>query len=516
MKLGQLSESGDRGIRFAQPDGWDFWSYARLAELARQTSHALRIAGVRPGDVVSIVERTGPGFVGALFGTWQAGATASPLAPPMTFDDASRYAAHLTGALAAAQPALVVCAPTALETVSKVTAELGVRTIDSGALLAAGGGQTGPAIDPARLALIQFTSGTSGHVRGVRIAAAALAANVHAIQTWLEMTPDDATASWLPVHHDMGLIGCLLAPLATGGDLWLMPPEEFVRRPLRYLECFGVHGARLTALPGFGLDHITRRVRPEALSGFDFSAWRAVIVGAERVSASTLERFFQLGEPAGLSRSALLPAYGLAEATLAVTGLPLRTGWQARDGDAGTVVGCGQPLKGVTVTVVDDDGNAVPDGQPGEIVVGGTSVGEGYAQSTTFDDGTVRTGDAGVLEDGHLFVFGRLGDSLKIRGRAVFAEDLDALLVAALGIPAGRATTVLGHDNGTATALVILEGARPAWREGLSSVLFPHVGGARLVPVAVPMGTVPRTTSGKPKRRELWAAHLAGTLTDRA
>ncbi|MGH3658001.1 MAG: AMP-binding protein, partial [Micromonosporaceae bacterium] len=281
-----------RGVRFSQPDGWRLWPYDELAHLVRRTGAALVSAGVRPNDVVVVAQGTGPGFVGTLFGTLLAGGVASPVTPPTAFRDPGDYAAHLTRVLETARPALVVYdAPS----VGALAARVGVPAIGVQSLLElAGGADRTPARPPSPTALLQFTSGTSGSARAVRIPLAALERNIAGIQSWLAMTPEDPTASWLPPHHDMGLVGCLLSPVVTGADLWLMSPAEFVRRPLRYLSCFGQHGARLTAMPPFGLDHLVRRVRPDDLTAMDFRDWRAVIVGAERIWPACLERFAAL------------------------------------------------------------------------------------------------------------------------------------------------------------------------------------------------------------------------------
>jgi acyl-CoA synthetase (AMP-forming)/AMP-acid ligase II len=518
--LGWLRQPAtDRGVRFHTADGgWDHWPYDRLAGLVRDAAAALRESGVRPGDVVAVVEPTGPHFVGLLFGTMLAGATVAPLAPPDRFTDPERYTGYLRAAFAATGPSLVVCAAGAADRVAAATP---VPVLPTGALLrrAAGVASTGGEDpQPSAIALIQCTSGTTGLVRGVRVPFGALAANTSAIAAWLEMTPADPTASWLPVHHDMGLVGCLLTPVTTGSDLWLMAPADFVRRPLSYLERFGRHGARLTAMPAFALDHIVRRVPAEALAGMDFSAWRAIIVGAERIAAGSLDRFAARCAPHGLAREALLPAYGLAEATLAVTGLPLREGWRAVPGEAtgAPVVGCGRPLRGVRVAVLDEAGEPVPDGRTGEIVVAGPSVAAGYhgppAGPTELRDGTLRTGDAGFLRDGQLYVLGRLGDGLKVRGRLVVAEDLDAALVTGLGITPGRVATVLGGDDRGATAVVVLERPKADWLPAVPALLRPHLDGVPVVTLDVPVGAVPRTTSGKPRRRELWQAYLSGRL----
>ncbi|MFD6756261.1 AMP-binding protein [Micromonospora gifhornensis] len=509
-----------RGIRFAEPDGsWRLWSYAELADLVRRYATALRDAGVGAGDVVSIVETTGPRFVGLLFGSMLAGAAASPVAPPPPFGDRERWAEHLRGVLRASTPRLVVHDP-ALPLVAEVCAGAGVPAYDGEGLLAGVDGRWAAAPTPDGPALVQFTSGSSGRVRGVRVPRPALAATVAGIQRWLRMTPDDPTASWLPVHHDMGLVGCLLAPVATGSDLWLMSPGDFVRRPLRYLECFGRHGARLTAMPAFGLDHIIRRVPRNALAGMDFSAWRAVIVGAERIQPALLTEFVRFAAPHGLRREALLPAYGLAEATLSVTGVPLDTGWRTATVGQGEVVGCGRPLAGAQVTVVDDDGRIVEDGTVGEIVVRGPSVAAGYlpansdgtASGTRLVDGEVHTGDAGFLSDGELFVLGRLGDGVKVRGRMLLAEDVEAAAVSACGAPVGRITALLGQVGDAPRVVLLLVRPEPGWLSAACAAAEVAAEGVPVEAVVVPAGAVARTSSGKPRRRLMWQDYLAGRL----
>jgi acyl-CoA synthetase (AMP-forming)/AMP-acid ligase II len=495
--------SAERGIRFATADGWTLWTYRQLAGLVRTCAGALVRAGVPPGGRVTIVEEGGPRFVGLFFGAMLAGATPSPVAPRPAFGDRQRYDDHLAGVLRATEPDLVVHAP-------GQDLPAPVRAVDTPTLLS---GATSSDVDRpgAEVALVQFTSGTTGGVKGVRVPYPALETNVRAIAAWLEMGPQDATASWLPVHHDMGLVGCLLAPVVTGSDLWLMSPAEFVRNPVGYLACFGREGAGLTAMPAFGLDHVVRRVRPAALAGMDFSRWRAVIVGAERVTGGTLERFAALGAPYGLSPAALLPAYGLAEATLAVTGLPLRTGWRSVPRKEATVVGCGSPLTGVRVAVLDGAGRPVPEGVEGEIVVGGDSVADGYLHEPR-GTAEIATGDAGFLQDGQLYVLGRLGDSIKIRGRTLFAEDLDAGIGTACTPAQGRVATLLGTVGARTRAVVLMERPSPDWVDAARAVARMLAEDADLETIALPSGAIPRTSSGKPRRRELWRAYLAGAL----
>jgi acyl-CoA synthetase (AMP-forming)/AMP-acid ligase II len=535
----------DRGIHFAEAgDEWSFWSYHELADRTRVILTGLRRCGVAPGDVVSVVERSGPDFVATLFAAMAAGSAPSPIAPPLTFQDRAAYEEHVLGLLRAAAPRAVVVAPDLYEAIEPLAARVGVRQVmTTAALIEAAGGERGDVEPAGPLALLQFTSGSSGRARGVRVPHQALAANVAAIQNWLAMRPVDATASWLPVHHDMGLIGCLITPVVNTSDLWLMPPEEFVRNPVRYLRCFGERGAVLTSMPSFGLEYIASRVRPESLAGFDLSKWRAVIIGAERIDVEAMRRFCALLVPYGLNPRALLPAYGLAEATLAVTGLPLpelyrslevdpaglRVGGRAvgleTSGETYPIGGCGRPLAGVKVRIVDDTGEPVPDGVVGEIVVAGKSVAAGYvnegdsASQTALRDGTLHTADAGFLHEGQLYVLGRLGDSMKVRGRALFAEDLE-WAICRPGVPAQRMTALLGHRAGAATVVALFEQAKPEWLAAAEKELRLRAEGARVVIVDAPRGTIARTSSGKPKRRQLWQAfvddRLPGTVINAA
>ncbi|HWF72031.1 MAG TPA: AMP-binding protein, partial [Solirubrobacteraceae bacterium] len=381
------------------------------------------------------------------------------------------------------------------------------------------------------LALVQFTSGTSARARGVAVRFDALHANIEAIRRWLGMGGEEGTASWLPVHHDMGLIGCLLTPIANASELWLMLPEQFLRRPLRYLRCFAAGDAHLTSMPSFGLAYIARRVPAAALAGLDFSAWRAIIVGAERIDPLALRRFTALLGPAGLSPAALRPAYGLAEATLAVTGVAMGERWRALGVKPGTlalgrrvsvasggadVVGCGRPLAGVGVEIRDVRGRPAGEGVVGEVVVAGPAVAGGYlvadpGSPTRIAGGEVRTGDAGFLLDGELFVLGRLGDSLKVRGRHVFAEDLELALVHA-GVPAHRLTVLLGDHAGVPTAIAVLERVGAEWGAQAESILRRGAEHARIVVVDAPRGTIQRTSSGKPRRRRLWREFVEDRL----
>ncbi|WP_093574660.1 AMP-binding protein [Amycolatopsis rubida] len=512
----------DTGIRFAGDEQeWSRWDYPRLAAGAHARAAELLERGAARGDVVLVVEPTGPGFLTGYFGAMLAGAVPAPASPPLFGQDLAQWRTLLASLTGTARPRFVCTAPGFAETVRQAVGPEPVLLEE-----APGGGPV-PPVPAADLAMLQFTSGSSGSPRGVRVPFPALTANVRAIREWLAMGPDDPTASWLPMHHDMGLIGCLLTPVTHQTDLWLCSPQQFLRRPSRYLRCFGESGARLTAMPTFGLEHILRRVRPAELSGCDFSEWRAVIVGAERVAEPTLRAFADLLAPYGFAPESLLPAYGLAEATLAVTGSRLDERWttrsiapagpgQAAGGEAATLVGCGRPLAGVSVTVLDSGGDPLPEDRVGEIAVAGPSVADGYhagavAQTTRFGRGAVRTGDAGFLSGGQLYVLGRMGDSMKVRGKPVFAEDLEAALEAH-GLPRRQQAVLLGVVDGAQVAVVVAEHADPALLDLARTDLARLAEGAELIMLSAATGTIPRTTSGKPRRRELWRRFADGNL----
>jgi acyl-CoA synthetase (AMP-forming)/AMP-acid ligase II len=517
--------SDDNGLRWLTPDG--DWRYLSYAELARQCHHlagGLINAGVRRNDRVVVIPRSAPDFVATFFGALRAGATVSAIAPPQALQGG--YAEHVTTTLAALRPTVLVADRSIRDHLRDLPATVAVWTPEELAADGAGARQSGRA--PADTALIQFTSGTGGRPRGVRIPFESLEANTAAIRTWLRAGRDDEWASWLPVHHDMGLIGCMVTPVAGGNGLWLSRPKDFVRDPMNYLRCFGSGSATITATPGFGLDHILRRVDAATLDGMDFSGWRAIVVGAERVDPDTLRRFHRLLEPHGLRDRVLLPAYGLAEATLAVTGVPVGRGWVDTEvrpdalpiglpagGRGLRVVGCGHPVGNSSVRIVDEAGMSLPDGHLGEIEVRGDSVGAGYlddsAATATLCDGALRTGDAGFLLDGELYVLGRLGDRVKVRGRSVFAEDVE-LALKQTGAPEHRRAVVLGERRGTPVAVAVLEAPEDEWLTRARQVLRATCAGMAAVVVAAPAGTIPRTSSGKRMRRKLWQAFLAGEL----
>lgn len=532
--LGWLDEpSGEAGISFHARGRWEHSSYQQIAWAALRVAACLTNAGVGPGDMVTLVLPTGPAYVGVFFGALAAGATPNPVIPPALFTESAGYVGYLAGLLRTVQPRAVVTDAASVGLVSQARHLAGcdfplLTSEDAEAAAPLGARRCPPGT-----ALLQFSSGSSGAPKAVQVSMRNLEANVAAIAQWLAMRPGDLTATWLPAHHDMGLIGCLLTPAATGTGVLAMTPLSFIRAPLLWLECFGKLGATLTATPAFGLAYLLRHIERQAVRDrdWDLSQWRAVIVGAERVSAELLQRFARALHPWGFRPGALCPAYGLAESTLAVTAVRLadKVRWldlppgqaaaatepafldSTAEVAASAVTGSGRPLPGAEVRVVDDSGNAVRDGEVGEILVRGPSVAAAYRMPGNHDHpvadgaGWLHTGDAGITHGDELFVIGRMGDSLKVRGKTIFAEDIEGRIAACAREARHRVAVLLGAASGHDAALILVERAEVVAWDAIVAIVRQYVGPD--VPIRLfhgPAGCIARTSSGKPRRRLMW------------
>ena len=508
----------DTGVHFSVGrDGWDYWSYERLAARASEIAAGIQQLGVEPGSAVLVTARSGPEFIGSFYGTLLAGCVAAPLAPPLIFGSEGAYLTHLERLVEVAQPRVLLSEGPVSAPVARLASRApALRTVID--VFDFEAGRQPEPVSREELALLQFTSGSMSTPRGVRVPYASLAANVQAIAEWLEAENFATSAHWLPFYHDMGLIGGLITPVTTQTTLWNLQPEQFVRSPLSYLELFGRTGAHVGTMPNFGLQHVLRRVRPEQLEGCDFSAMGALILGAERLHPQVLDDFARLLAPFGFREEVLAPAYGLAEATLAVTGASLRNKLVyavPAVPEAVPVVGCGQPLPGMSVEVLDDDAKPLPDGEVGRIAVTGPAVADGYQNSdgvgsAEFVDGRLLTGDAGFMRDGELFVIGRLGDSLKVRGLSVFAEDLEVEL-GALPQVGNAVVVLLGSGSGSRpTAVAVFRRPDAVAARAAAALLAARTEGADVHVVATGDDPILRTTSGKPKRREMWRRFVEG------
>jgi fatty-acyl-CoA synthase len=540
--------TADRGIYLAAADKeWDFVSYTELAAGARRVGAELGMAGVRSGDVVSMLMPTGFPCLATFFGAWVAGATPSIVAPPV-FQPRAQYAGQVAAMLRQARPALVATCGEYEDVVADAMRAAGRP--DEPWIYQMGTDEIEPR-KPGEFAVLQFTSGSTSTRRGVQPSWDNLRANLAMLRERLDWRDQDGIASWLPLHHDLGLIGAFLNAVTAQASLWLMQPEQFIRRPLQWLSALQPGRATHTMSPAFAFSYLARRARPEQMAELDLSQWRTALVGAETIDPGALSSFARLARVAGFSHRVFRPGYGLAEATLLVTmtsrsdecGLiqvdprSLRFGERARVCDVarlteeprsvreGWLIGHGRPAPGdrVEITIVDESGAPLSDGYLGEIAVTGPSVTGGYRGgetngATRFSRGTLYTGDAGFIYGSDLFVLGRMGDSLKANGVTVYVEELEMNVSAATGLERSRLAAVSTYGAGTG-GLVMFAEAKPAgdWPEVACQVLRGRLGSDfPITLVAGPRGLIKKTTSGKPRRRHMWQLLQAGELPSTA
>jgi acyl-CoA synthetase (AMP-forming)/AMP-acid ligase II len=400
------------------------------------------------------------------------------------------------------------------------------------------------------VAFLQYTSGSTSAPKGVVVTHGNLLDNERVLTESMGHTPDtiaeydhEMFLSWLPVYHDMGLIGPVLNTLYLGVTATLFSPLHFLQQPQRWLTAVTRYRPHSTGGPNFAYELCLRHATPAFLDTLDLSSWRVAVNGAEPVRAATLRRFSDTFAPAGFRRTAHHPCYGLAEATLMVTGSTVHTaptlldatesGPHAGQADA-AAVGCGRPGPGVTVVIADPERHEeLPEGEAGEIWVRGASVAKGYwrnalATRETFrarlaghEGRFLRTGDLGFLRDGELFVTGRLKDLMVVDGRNHYPQDLE--LSAELAHPALRpgctaAFSVDGGVEGEQCVLVAEVAPESAGEsEKITDLIRAAIGDAHGLPVRevvlVHPGTIPKTSSGKIQRRATRSAYLDNTLS---
>ena len=491
---------------------------------ARTVAAALQEAGAA-GERALLLHPPGLGFITSFLGCLYAGTVAVPAYPP----GRNRPQARLRS-IAADARARVVLAPASIasgaagltEKVPELAGALWIATdaLDPG--LADAWQET--ALGPADPAFLQYTSGSTADPKGVVVTHGNLLHNEEAIRRAFGQSEASVVVGWLPLYHDMGLIGNVLQPLFSGSRAVLMAPLSFLQRPALWLEAISRYRATTSGGPNFAYDLCVRKVTEAEKAGLDLSGWTVAFNGAEPVRAETLERFAAAFAPCGFRREAFFPCYGLAEATLFVTG--------GAPG-SGEVVGCGRAAPDQTVAVVDPESGALlGTGQVGEVWVAGPSVAAGYwgrPEETERTFGArlaggggpfLRTGDLGFLADGELFVTGRLKDLIILRGRNHYPQDFEWTAEAshpALRPGCGAAFSV---DRDGEERLVILQEVerRPAGDPAeiaetvRRAVAEEHEVAVEEV-VLLRSGSILKTSSGKVRRAACRAAYLAGDLT---
>ncbi|HTN51747.1 MAG TPA: AMP-binding protein [Anaeromyxobacter sp.] len=509
--------------------------------LARAERSAANLAGlgVREGDRVALVLRTEPAFLGAFFGTWLAGAVPVPLYPPVRLGRMDEYLRATSRMIAASGARLVLSAGGTRRLLGAAVEEakppLGCVDAESLDALPA---RLRRLPEPEALGLVQFSSGSTVDPRPVALTHAALGAMADALVEGTRPDGRDVLVSWLPLYHDMGLIGALLGAMSYPGPLVLIPPEHFLARPALWLRAVARHRATLSPAPSFAYAYAADRVRDEELARASLATWRLALDGAEQVSAEAMRRFAGRFRAHGFDPAALVPAYGLAEAALAVTfgrpggrleGRRVDPVRLAREGvvspGAREVVSVGTPLAGVEVEVRAGDGSPLPAERLGRIHVRGPALmreylGDAPGTARALRDGWLDTGDLGFVAEGELFVHGRAKDLVIVRGANHAPEEFEAPLGAVPGLRRGGAVALgcPGGEGDGEALLLLAERARGAEED--DAVLAERarrtvLEATGIQPDAIrilPPGTLPRTSSGKLRRQEALRRHLDGSL----
>ncbi|MFI5168331.1 MAG: AMP-binding protein [Thermoanaerobaculales bacterium] len=521
-----------------------FVSFGEIRSRARRVAAALHGAGVAAGDRVAIVLPTSPGFLDAFFGTLLAGAVPVPLYPPLRLGRLDEYHAATARMIAAAGARLLVVDGRTRKLLGPATERarppLGWREVE--ALLAASAGELEIDSYPDALALVQFSSGATTDPKPVALTHRQLLAQLAAIGAVLPPEGRDRQlgVSWLPLYHDMGLVGCLLLAVYVPGPLVLIAPEHFLARPALWLRAIARHRATVSLAPAFGYAFTAKRVRDEEIAGLDLSCWRLAGCGAEPVLPAVLAAFAARFGPLGFAAGALRPCYGLAEAGLAVTfsasGLPVNTialdpARLAATGEVASgsreVVSVGTPVPGFEVEVRDGNGSPLPERRLGRILVRGPSLMTGYlgqpaATARAFRSGWLDTGDLGFVAAGELYVCGREKDAIIIRGANHAPQEFEEAAARVGGVRAGG-VAALGFvpERGEGEQLLVLaERARRSHRDGdeglavtIRRVVLEDTGIKPHTVRILETGTLPRTSSGKLRRSEALRRFLAGQLT---
>lgn len=522
-------------------------SYAQLHDGARIIAGGLTRAGIPAGATVALMLPTGSAYLHCFLGVLLAGAIPVPIYPPTRLAQLEEHVQRHAGILGNAGVDTLVTFQEARGAARLLRARVPtLRTVlGIGELLQGERLETtrhAPSADS--IAMLQYTSGSTGAPKGVVLTHANLLANIRAMGRAVRASDSDVFVSWLPLYHDMGLIGAWLGSLYYGCLFVVMPPTTFLARPARWLRAIHDYRATLSASPNFGYELCARRLSDEDLEGLELSSWRIAFNGAEPVAADTIARFHRRLAPYGFERAAMTPVYGLAEAAVGLTFPPLGRGpltdcidrhemmrtSQARPvaadhPDALRFVSCGRPLPGYQVRCVDAGGAEVPERTEGAVEFMGPSATAGYyrnpgATARLLHGRWLDTGDRGYMAAGELYVTGRAKDIIIRRGRHIYPEEIEHAVAELEGVRKGCVVAFGTQEPATATEkLIVLAETRytdPSLRAQLKARINECVVDSLGEPpeeiVLAAPHTVLKTSSGKLRRAATRAAFEEGSL----
>lgn len=526
------SGEGARGLTTGEPEQPRFRTWAQVH------ADALRMAGglgeqLRPGTAVAILAAD-PGLIGpAVQAVWLGGGSVTMLHQPTPRTDLGHWAEDTLKVLKMIGARLVLLGPP-FEQLGGVLEDNGIAYRDlAGLAITDAEPLPGPVeVGEDETALLQLTSGSTADPKAVRITHRNLNANLRAMVTAAELDPErDVAVSWLPLFHDMGMVGCLTVPMAIGMSTVKVTPSDFLASPLLWPKLISKYGATVTAAPNFAYAVVGRRMA-RTDEEFDLSSLRFTLNGAEPIDPAAAQAFTDAGARFGLSPDCMVCAFGMAEATLAVSFAPLRRGVETDSVDAEALEKrhvaepvdpgssqarrfalLGHPLPGLEVDVVDDEGEELADRQVGRLRIRGEAVTPGYLtvngpQEVQDADGWLDTGDEGYLADGQVVICGRRKDVIIMGGRNIYPIDIERAACEVPGVRPGNAAAVrLEAGSRRERFAVVLESkqagvedAEKALRKEVVSRIVDAVGVRPTEVVVLPPGALPKTPSGKLRR----------------
>jgi len=531
-------------VRVLQETTDETLTCVELLREAQSVAAGLQAHGVGPGESVVLMLPTSRDYFLAFYGVMLAGAVPVPIYPPARLSQLEDHVRRHTRILANALATALITVPQAKPVARLLTARLERLThVLTVAELKSDAEFHAPAIAAADTALIQYTSGSTGNPKGVVLTHAQLLANIRAVGVGVNATPADVFVSWLPLYHDMGLIGAWLATLYHAIPLVVMSPITFLLHPAKWLQAIDRYRGTLSASPNFGYELCLRRVTDEEIEGLDLSSLRAAFNGAELVSPVTIDRFCERFSRYGFHREAMFPVYGLAEAALGLTFPPIERGplidrierdtflktRQAvaapNDPIALRFVSSGHPLPGYEIRIADRAGRELPERVEGKLEFRGPSTTTGYfrnpeATRQLIADGWLDSGDLAYIAGGEVFVTGRTKDVIIHAGRNIYPDELEEAVGDIPGIRKGRVAVFGSPDpaSGTERLVVMAETheTAAAARRGLISrinALTAELTGTAPSDVCLaPPQSILKTSSGKIRRTASREAYEQGTL----
>lgn len=520
--------------------------YARLREQAMELAQRLLAAGARPGDSVGLIAETDADFVRAFFACQYAGLPPAPLPLPAPLGGREAYIAQIARMLASAKASVLIGPSSMAAWLPEIAAKQPLSFAGTLADLPAAAGAELPVIEPDRTCYLQFSSGSTRFPTGVVVTHRALMANAQAItRDGLKVLPTDRAISWLPLYHDMGLIGFLLSPMTSQMTVDLLPTGSFVRQPLMWLDLMTKNGGTISYSPTFGYELCARRAEAASIEHLDLSGWRSAGLGGDMIRTGPLRAFAERFKAVGFSDSAFVASYGMAEATLALSMSPLGQGLKVETLDveqleqglavitadtdrARDFARNGPVLPHHELEVRGQDGAVLPERGVGRIYARGPSLMREYFEQpeetarVLSADGWLDTGDLGYLIDGEIVITGRGKDLIILNGRNIWPQDLEWTAEAEIeSLRSGdvAAFSTPGEGEEVVVVLVQARGGDPETRKALAEQVATVLRLRHSVETQVHLvgaHALPQTSSGKLSRSKAKAAFLAGAYAERA